>query len=65
MARPLLYALPMTDLEVQLMHVMIKLIVRYPDGLERIEASLNRVIEAGIEMAEGSESLAIAGARQS
>jgi hypothetical protein len=41
----------MTELEKELMAIMVKLIVRYPDGLERICVALEDVIAAGQEMA--------------
>lgn len=40
----------MTNLEIELKAVMVKSIVRYPDGLERINAALEDVIQTGIEM---------------
>jgi hypothetical protein len=38
--------------EVQLIEIMVKLVVRFPDGLERIESALETVVAAGIEMAQ-------------
>ena len=42
----------MIDLEVKLMEIMIKLMVQYPDGLDRIWTALTNVIEAGHELAD-------------
>jgi hypothetical protein len=41
----------MTSLEMQLVEIMVKIVVRYPDGLERIQSCLLDVVEAGAEMA--------------
>ena len=38
------------ELEVQLTKSMISLITRYPDGLERIEAAFEAVVEVGEEL---------------
>lgn len=40
----------MSDLEIELITIMVKLVVRYEDGMERIQAALDRVVEVGIEM---------------
>jgi hypothetical protein len=42
----------MTNLEIELTSIMVKLIVRYPDGLERIQAAFESVLIAGEEMGE-------------
>jgi hypothetical protein len=42
----------MDQLEVQLIEIMVKLVVRFPDGLERIEEALERVVATGMEMAQ-------------
>lgn len=42
----------MTDLEIQLTEVMVKLIVRYPDGWERIQSVLESVHEVGLELGD-------------
>lgn len=40
----------MSDLEIQLTEVLVKLVVRYPDGWERIQSALESVYEAGEEL---------------
>lgn len=42
----------MTELEFELYKIMVKLVVRYPDGWDRIESALQSVYEAGLEMQE-------------
>lgn len=50
---PLLALFPaMTELEYELMKLMVKLVVRYPDGVERIEAAFVSVVQAGFELSE-------------
>lgn len=39
-------------LEVALMELMVKLIVRFPDGVERIQSAMECVLEAGEEVAD-------------
>jgi hypothetical protein len=41
----------MSELELQLYAIMVKLVVRYPDGVTKIEQALQAVIKAGQEMA--------------
>ena len=40
------------ELEIELMKSMISLITRYPDGLERIEAVFEAVVEVGEDLKE-------------
>lgn len=47
----------MTNLEVQLTEVMIKLILQYPDGWDRIHAALQSVLRAGFEITQDSPDL--------
>jgi hypothetical protein len=42
----------MDELERVLKTIMVKIIVQYPDGLERIHNCLMDVIQAGLEMTE-------------
>jgi hypothetical protein len=42
----------MTDLEIKLLEIMVKLIVRYPDGLARIQTCLESAVRAGFQMIE-------------
>lgn len=43
----------MTDLEVKLTEVMVAIVVRYPDGWQRIQDVLESVELAGVELNEG------------
>lgn len=45
----------MNDLEIELLQAMIKIKVRYSDGLERIQSCLNPVEAVAIEMANDPE----------
>lgn len=45
----------MSELEIKLTEVMVKIMVRYPDGWERIEDVLGSVVQASQEMAESRE----------
>jgi hypothetical protein len=40
----------MSELEVKLTEVMVKLVVQFPDGLERIQSAYESVLAAGEEM---------------
>jgi hypothetical protein len=40
----------MNELEIELHRIMVQLVVRYPDGMERIQFALQSVFEAGLEL---------------
>lgn len=40
----------MTDLEVELTKIMVQLVVRYPDGLDRIQSVYESILLSGEEM---------------
>jgi hypothetical protein len=40
----------MTELEIELMRVLVKLVVHHRDGWDRIESALESVYETGIEL---------------
>lgn len=42
----------MSEIEIELTKLMVQLMVRYPDGLERIESVFESVVAAGFEICD-------------
>lgn len=49
----------MTELESELMRILVKLVVQYKDGWDRIESALESVYEVGVEISIEKEGMVL------